>query len=295
MKGVTVEEEYGKSVKLRREDVMMLKEWAEKQPHLPDIPELHLIFFLQSCRFSTEKAKATIESFFTYRAHWTEFFRDRDPTLPQLRAQLEVAGFLPLPKKTTHGHQIILFRFLNTDPSRFDVNAQIKLFDMCVTQWLMKNGTCEGFAVVCDLKGVVLGHILRANLTSIKRGIMYVQEALFTRLISIHLVNAGSYMDRIMSMIRPFLNEELINMVHCHQNFTLPKDIPVECLPSDYGSLQPSFQELQDANIKRLMDYAEYFRNEDTYIADETKRAVGSVKTTDIFGVEGSFKKLDID
>ncbi|KAK5638181.1 hypothetical protein RI129_012476 [Pyrocoelia pectoralis] len=297
MKGVTAETEYDKNPKLRKEDVMMLKEWTEKQLHLPEVPELHLIFFLHSCYYSIEKAKATINAFFTYRAHCPEFFKNRDPTSPALRAHFDVAEFLHLPKKTPDGNQIVLFRYIDTEIKKFDLSEQIKIFDMSVVQWMMENGTPEGVVILCDLKGLSLAHIMKANLLSIKKACMYVQDALFIRLKSIHFINVGQYMDVLMNLVKPFMKNELINSIHFHSQTmkNMYKYIPIECLPKDYGGLQPSLQEIHDANLQRLTNFADYYQNEDSYIADESKRVGKPTNANDLFGVEGSFKKLDID
>lgn len=47
--------------------------------------------------------------------------------------------------------------------------------------------------------------------------------------------------------------------------------------------------------INMLLENEEYFEKEETKRVDESKR-VGKPKTSnDLFGIEGSFKKLDID
>lgn len=45
LKTADVEEEYKKDKGLKKEDVKVLKEWAEKQPHLPPMTGKILLFY----------------------------------------------------------------------------------------------------------------------------------------------------------------------------------------------------------------------------------------------------------
>lgn len=56
---------YEKNPKLKKEDIDKLKEWEEKQPHLPKSSEFILIMFLHSCYYSIQQAKITIDNFYT--------------------------------------------------------------------------------------------------------------------------------------------------------------------------------------------------------------------------------------
>lgn len=59
---------YELNKKLKKEDINQLKEWLNEQPHLPEATEEQLIWFLCSCYFDLEMAKATIDNFFTIKS-----------------------------------------------------------------------------------------------------------------------------------------------------------------------------------------------------------------------------------
>lgn len=76
---VTLEEELDRNPELKKSDIKLLKEWCKKQPHLPKILDSDLVLFLSSNYYDLERAKATIESFYTIRTNAKEYFSSRDP------------------------------------------------------------------------------------------------------------------------------------------------------------------------------------------------------------------------
>lgn len=80
IKLVSFEEELKKNPKeLKEADIQMLREWCEKQPHLPKISDSELVLFLHSNYYRLEPTKSSIDTFFTVRTHVPEFFNNRDP------------------------------------------------------------------------------------------------------------------------------------------------------------------------------------------------------------------------
>ncbi|XP_011648346.1 alpha-tocopherol transfer protein-like [Pogonomyrmex barbatus] len=79
MKRITLEEEMKKNPQLKLSDIQLLREWCEKQPHLPKIEDSFLALFLHSNYYQMEPTKNIIENYYTIRTHAPEFFSDRDP------------------------------------------------------------------------------------------------------------------------------------------------------------------------------------------------------------------------
>ena len=63
------------------------------------------------------------------------------------------------------------------------------------------------------------------------------QEALLLKIKSLHFLNAPSFMDKLMMILRPFLKKELLDMLSIHQigAKTLEKYMPMEGLPKGAG------------------------------------------------------------
>lgn len=292
-----VADEYQKNKELREEDIRALREWVEKQPHLPQISDLQLILFLQSCYFSMEQAKTTIDTFYTIKTLCPEFFAGRDPNSAKFREDVKVAAYLPLPKYTPKGYRVIFCRIIDSDVSKYNFNDQIRNFDMALMLWMVQGGTSEGLVIVMDMNGLTLGHMTKLSLMGMKKFFMYLQEALPVRLKGLHFINVVPFMDKLMALMKPFMKKELIDMLYLHTDAhdSLFAHVPQEILPSDYNGQAGSISELYEKNKKNMSDNAEYFIADEKEVADESKRIGKPKNASDIFGVEGSFKKLDLD
>lgn len=128
--------------------------------------------------------------------------------------------------------------------------------------------------------------------------------------------------DTIVNFVKPFIKEKIRNRIFFHSDGyeSLYKYIPKEMLPEEYGGyagpisainginlylfewlfailiLNNYFSELfSDQWLKKLESYKDWFLQQEEVKADESKRP-GKPKThDDLFGVEGSFRKLVID
>lgn len=71
--------------------------------------------------------------------------------------------------------------------------------------------------------------------------------------------------------------------------------IPKAVLPKEYGGDGESVAELTEYWKKKVISYSNWFKEDANYYSIESKRP-GKPKTSDIvFGVEGSFRKLEFD
>lgn len=109
-------------------------------------------------------------------------------------------------------------------------------------------------------------------------------------------MNVSPLIETLISWVKPFLKEKIRNRIFVHSNMdTLHNYIPKDVLPEEYGGTGGCLKDIQVEWIKKLEEYVPWFKEQDDVKADETKRPGKPTNYEDLFGMEGSFKQLNID
>lgn len=292
------EDELKKNPDMKEDDIQMLKDWSKKQPHLPEMTDSEIALFLHSNYYRIEPTKTTIDTYYTIKTHVPEFFSNRDPVgNKDLRKSFQTVTTSVLEKKTPDGYAILYGRLIDPEPSHYVYNDGMKYLNMILDLWLYSEGTTLGHIILFDMKDVSFGHAARLNPMGLKKYLCFLQEGLPVRLKGFHFMNITPVMDVILNMMKPFMKKELMDMLHTHTNLeTLSKFIPIEALPNESGGKAGPIMQLHDNSIKALEANRDYFIVEErTKRVNESLRPGKGKTASDIFGVEGTFKKLDID
>lgn len=73
------------------------------------------------------------------------------------------------------------------------------------------------------------------------------------------------------------------------------KHIPKNLLPVEYGGENGTIQDLIEYWEKKILSYRDFLLEDDTFGTDESKRVAVNKHADSLFGVEGSFRKLNVD
>lgn len=126
---------------------------------------------------------------------------------------LRYREFVMLPVPDPNGYSIIFHRLRDTRASKFFLNDAIKLMMMTVDGNLYNDGCSPGYIFLFDMAGVNIAHLTRMSIGSIRKLFEYVQEGMPVRLKAIHIINVVGFMDKFLSIVRPFVNSEIFEMV----------------------------------------------------------------------------------
>lgn len=170
-----------------------------------------LLLFLDACE-SVEEAAKVCSSYYETKRKNKEHFKNRDPEDPKIKQCLLHQDYFFLPN-TPSGDLVIFHRLSSSRASDYVFDEAIKTFFMTIDSCLSKNGPRDGAIFLFDMKNVGLMHLLRVNLSSIRKFFHYVQECVPGKLKAIHVMNVVSFFDKILALIKPFVKAEILKNV----------------------------------------------------------------------------------
>nr|XP_046483453.1 retinol-binding protein pinta-like isoform X1 [Neodiprion pinetum] len=282
------------------EHIEIITEWLKKQPHINAREDPQWIAaFLRGCKHSLEVTKQKLEAYYTIRTHLPELFADRDPKGAKISELLDLGIYLPLPAtKDPSSPRIILLRGGCYDPSKYNFLDIMRVNYMVMDLMLMEDdrSLIAGQQTILDLTGSKFEHVGQFTPATVKKAVTCFQDAYPLRTKSMHFINLPPSFDMVFNIFKLFLKEKLKNriLIHSDQN-TLYEHIPKEILPSDLNGNGPSIAELTAEWKQKVQDKRDWFLEDAQFCVDESKRAGKPVSGADLFGVDGSFKKLSID
>lgn len=118
-----------------------------------------------------------------------------------------------IPTRTKDNKAVIFANLRDTSYYNFHLEPILAYGLMCLESTLYKNPP-HGFLIVIDMKGFGLLHLTRLRLGTLKKFFEYLQEGLPCQLKRIHVLNAVFFMDKVLSLLKPFMSKELLSLVN---------------------------------------------------------------------------------
>ncbi|XP_037955063.1 alpha-tocopherol transfer protein-like [Teleopsis dalmanni] len=282
------------------EDISTLRTWIQKQPHLrARTDDQFLVTFLRGCKYSMEKAKSKIDFYYTIKALMPEIFTNfymNEEFIELGRLGYFVA--LPNPLGGIGGQRIHLAVYKNVDPNKYHLSTLFRYY-ILVSEFEINtddNGIISGLIHILDFSKLHLTFVKQFNPIFVKKLLIFIDKAEPMRVKGFHFVNCPKETLAILSIARNFLSEKLKQRFFIHKSLEdLYKVIPKENLPIEYGGINGSIPEIQADMEKKLLDFNNYFMEETKYGVDEKLRIGKKINSETLFGIDGSFRKLNID
>ncbi|XP_050675537.1 alpha-tocopherol transfer protein-like [Leptidea sinapis] len=282
-------------------DIAAIRTWLQKQPHLASAnpSDQKIVSFLRGSKYSLERTKEKLDMSYTLRSLVPEIFQNRDPLDPKIQRILAKGVFLPLRICAKDGFRPILIRLSSEIGPDVTMADMVKIIFMIIDLLIEEddNFVIAGQEAISDSKN--LGFALLSQFTPAlaKKVVTSFEKALPLRLKAVHLINTAPGFETSYILLKTFLSEKLRNRFHVHnKNFAaLYETFPQEMLPEEYGGSNGSIQELTDYWKVKVESRRDWFLEEDKARSNEYLRPGKPKTTSSLFGVEGSFRKLDVD
>lgn len=168
------------------------------------------------------------------------------------------------------------------------------------------NHTVAGLINIVDMIGASksLGYVAQFTPTLIKHMAYVMQEAQPTRLKGMHFLNPPPTFDSVFQFFKTLFNkknserlDESKLILECHgTDFeSLFKFVPQNLFPTEYGGDAGTIDELMNVWTEKFIQYREYFIEEENYGTIEKLRQNPLKNTANMYGVDGSFRQLNVD
>ncbi|XP_061392145.1 clavesin-2-like [Musca vetustissima] len=281
------------------DDLQALKLWIEQQPHLTArTDDQFLLQFLRGCKYSMERAKEKIERFYTMKTKFPETLGIYDLDNERFRqvARLGCVAPLPIPLNGD-GCRLVMGHF-NYNPQEYRVEEIYHVGSAMYEIFLID----DPYACICgiinivDMSQVTMAHLLHENANFLKTGIEFIESAMPLRNKAVYFVNVSPAAAQFFNFFIPLFSEKLRKRIFiCSTLEDLKQHIPLKYLPEYYGGENGSMEHHIKALKAKFDEYREYFQDNVNYGVNESLRQEESSDVDKLFGLGGSFRKLEVD
>jgi len=293
----------GENAKCLKEDIDALKAWISKNPHLHNnirTDDGHLRMFLRGCKFSLEKTKAKLDLHYSIKSALPECYDNWDPTEEKAQILLKAGAYLPLRGYDKEGRFVLLIREGVIDPAKITWGDIMRVSSMVTTVAVKDNDQAEicGFVMVDDSENCTMQHSLMYMSPAFLKKAMTNMEGHPFRPKALHLLNVPPVMETLVNAWNGMQKEKMKKRTYVHRKGDLSKfqqEVGLDILPVEYGGTNGTIQELTDYWKAEVESSSAWLKEQTAFKTDEAKRPGKPKLHADIFGIEGSFRKLDID
>ncbi|XP_013112710.2 retinol-binding protein pinta [Stomoxys calcitrans] len=289
------------TTEIRENSLVSLSLWMKKTSHLKArANEEWLVSFLRYSRFSVEETKKRLDNFYTLKGSFPEVMMNRsiDDSLLTLFRQ----GIHTIPRKpvTPEGPCIIISQYSKYDPKKYNPKDAFKLLFMLLEILANENANASisGLVYIVDARDVIMEQMLQYHPALLKKTLMLIEHCLPLRFVEIHLINMRKEGQTVFNFVTSLMPKKLPFKFVVHQKAEdLYQHIPRDAMTVEYGGHNGYQSEALKHWEVTLLKYKDYFASDDSFGVNEKLR-VGinsSLEVSQLTGLNGSFRKLDVD
>uniref|UniRef100_A0A1I8NMV8 CRAL-TRIO domain-containing protein n=2 Tax=Stomoxys calcitrans TaxID=35570 RepID=A0A1I8NMV8_STOCA len=292
-------EELGEVTERIYEDLKMLKEWIQMQPHLKArTDDRFLLQFLRGSKHSLEKTKDKLEHFYRLRAKYADMLTTVDVDSSLFSDYVKTRSFSPPPIPLNGNGPRIIYANYNIDPRSYTTN-QILQIVVTFTELLLLSdpyASINGILAIFDFEKFTTDFIAMLTPNAVKCLFLFIEKAMPARFRGLYLINISTLADKIIKILWPYIPEKVKNRVHVYSNIDdMQEQIPRKYLPKDIGGENGSIDKISAEYLQLWEEYRDYFRDNSNYGLEESLRLGNKCANGADLGIGGSFRAINVD
>ncbi|BES96175.1 CRAL/TRIO domain [Nesidiocoris tenuis] len=260
-----------KETKTKREDgVKFLRKWLDenKEYHVRR-DSYTLVRYLRACKYNQERTLNKLKCMTKLRTDAPEWYKNRDPLLPEIQELMRLGVFLPLLRRDTEGRAVILIRATAHDPHRHLQDNVFKTGLMILDLFLdrFQDTSVHGVVAILDLKDVTFGHARQMTIPIIRKCVHSWQACYPVRIRSINFYNSPVYVNVVLNIFKQFMTPKLKMRVHVHgyDQKSLEKQVSLDILPAEYGGSGDSVEYLTEYWTREVTEARDWYIDDEEF------------------------------
>jgi len=289
--------------KTREQALAQMREWIAKTNYIKDcrVDSNFLLRFLRVKKFSVPMAQETLLKYIAMRQQHTHWFHSTTIADPLVLDLVNRGVAFALPGRDKYGRRVMFTVGGNIDSSYHTSESVMKAIMLTFESMLEDEETqIRGFSHILDESGITLSHLTLWNPSDLSKIFGTCEKSMPMRHKRLDFVRLPTLLNYVYEFAtNTLMSEKLRNRIKLHKDsVSLMEHVDPKILPKEYGGEIPMAKMIEmfkeeiasrDARVLALDRM-----HLDLELVKKSKSAPKSV-CSDILGMSGSFKKLDID
>lgn len=253
---------------------------------------------MRTKKFSVPLACEMLERYLMIRQLYPQWFKNLDYKEPDLQALIDSGYIVPLPER--HDGKLVIFSNAEKfDPYKFTAAHMVKIHSL-VTETLMDDelNQVNGYVYVNDVAGFQMGHISLWSLKDIRNIVRCIQNSSPMRHKENHLLNVTGGLAKMVEFSISVMTDKLRKRTFVDKSLQdLHDKIDPKILPREYGGVMPMAEMIDKFKLKLKENRDRLLALDEMHIEiDENNCQLITEMNEELgMGIEGSFKKLQVD
>lgn len=253
--------------------------------------------YLRNCRYDLEKTKKYLHQYYYLKNVYPNVLCNRNPKSKEISVFPNNSISVFSPNLTPNGERVYFIKLNTPEVEKLDIVTWVKVSFMSYDLLLREDYQATGEMVVLDGEFFTAAHFVKVFDLVIKEVNILCREAYPIRVKGIYIVNLPSMAEKMVTTFKMGLPNKIRNRVKVSKTYDIIEEaFPKNCLPKEYGGTLPPLPQLMKNLYNCLVEHADWFEEQENSIISEKPKGYNKVNYyAEQYGVEGSFRKLNLD